>query len=155
MLPSEVKAPFMTATKALKQRLYPLQNEALLSVQLMKRRQGTTESVDEYAQDLEALFKNSYWHRARMDEASKGMLKCDLFVQGLMLKWQENVLPSATSFQMHCIWLGLLKSRQSNSRRCIGPLASGPKSGGLHGGATPDSQIRNEATKTPEQTDQG
>ena len=33
-----------------------------------------------------------------MDQALKEMLKRDLFVQGLMLKWQEKVLPSATTF---------------------------------------------------------
>jgi len=34
-----------------------------------------------------------------MDQASKGLLRRDLFVQGLMWKWQEKVLPSANSFQ--------------------------------------------------------
>jgi len=33
-----------------------------------------------------------------MDLSSKEMLKRDLFVQGLILKWQEKVLPSATTF---------------------------------------------------------
>ena len=28
----------------------------------------------------------------------KGVLKRDIFVQGLLLKWQEKVLPSATTF---------------------------------------------------------
>ena len=34
-----------------------------------------------------------------MDTASKATLKHDLFVQGLHLKWQERVLPSAESFE--------------------------------------------------------
>ena len=33
-----------------------------------------------------------------MDQASKDMLKRDLFVQGLLWKWQEKVLPSANTF---------------------------------------------------------
>lgn len=33
-----------------------------------------------------------------MDQASKEMLKRDLFVQGLLLKWQEKVVPSANTF---------------------------------------------------------
>ena len=33
-----------------------------------------------------------------MDSESKQMLKRDLFVQGLRLKWQEKVLPSAETF---------------------------------------------------------
>ena len=33
-----------------------------------------------------------------MDEGSKEMIKRDFFVQGLLLKWQEKVLPSAKRF---------------------------------------------------------
>ena len=33
-----------------------------------------------------------------MDVASRKLLKRDLFVQGLLMKWQEKVLPSANSF---------------------------------------------------------
>jgi len=33
-----------------------------------------------------------------MDQASKDMLRRELFVQGMMFKWQEKVLPSANSF---------------------------------------------------------
>ena len=44
------------------------------------------------------LFDKSYGQREGMDQASKDMLKRDLFVQGLMWKWQEKVLPSANSF---------------------------------------------------------
>ena len=33
-----------------------------------------------------------------MDVASRELLKRDLFVQGLLMKWQEKVLPSANSF---------------------------------------------------------
>ena len=32
-----------------------------------------------------------------MDQASKDMLKRDLFVQGLLWKWQEKVLPSSAN----------------------------------------------------------
>ena len=32
----------------------------------------------------------SYGRRAGMDEESKQLLKRDLFVQGLLLKWQEK-----------------------------------------------------------------
>ena len=33
-----------------------------------------------------------------MDAESRQMLTRDLFVQGLLLKWQKKVLPSATTF---------------------------------------------------------
>ena len=33
-----------------------------------------------------------------MDETSKAMLKRDVFVQGLLLKWQKKVLPTASTF---------------------------------------------------------
>ena len=51
-----------------------------------------------YAQDFERLFEQSYGCRIGMDEDSRNMLKRDLFVQGLLLKWQEKVLPSAETY---------------------------------------------------------
>ena len=77
----------------MRQWLHPLQNEALLSTQLMKRKQKIEETVDTYAQDFESLFEGSYGRWAGMDISSK-LLKQDLVVQGLLLKWQEKVLPS-------------------------------------------------------------
>ena len=94
VLPEEAKAIFDKAVESLK-KLHPVRNEALLSVQRMKRRQCTTELVDEYAQEFEALFDKSYGKRVGMDEESKQLLKRDLFVQGLLLKWQ--VLPSSAA----------------------------------------------------------
>ena len=98
VLTSESKATFPKAVDALKQRLHPVRSEALLSAQLMRRKQQYSESVDQYAQDFESLFEKSYGRRSGMDLSSKEMLKRDLFVQGLTLKWQEKVLPSAATF---------------------------------------------------------
>ena len=64
----------------------------------MRRRQQTNDSVDEFVQDFERLFEQSYGRRLGMDESSRAMLKRDLFIQGLLLKWQEKVLPSAETF---------------------------------------------------------
>ena len=64
----------------------------------MKRKQRAGESVSTYAQELEVLFEKSYGKRQGMDLASKELLKRDLFIQGLSLKWQEKVLPSAATF---------------------------------------------------------
>ena len=66
----------------------------------MRRKQQYkfNESVDKFAQNLEKLFERSYGRRMGMDENSKEMLKRDFFVQGLWLKWQEKVLPSAKTF---------------------------------------------------------
>ena len=89
---------FSRATESLKKRLQPVANEALLSSQLMKRKQRTRESVSTYAQELEVLFEKSYGKREGMELASKELLKRDLFVQGISLKWQEKVLPSAATF---------------------------------------------------------
>lgn len=50
------------------------------------------------AQDFEALFERSYGRHSGMDTDSKGLLKRDLFVLGLKMKWQEKVLPSAQKF---------------------------------------------------------
>ena len=98
VLPSMSKVSFKAATEALQKRLNPVKREALVSAQLMRRKQQLGKSVDEFAQDLENLFDRSYGRRAGMDEDSKGMLKRDFFVQGLLLKWQEKVLPSAKAF---------------------------------------------------------
>ena len=54
--------------------------------------------MEEYTRAFEELFESSYGKRAGMDQASKEMLKRDLFVQGLLLKWQEKVVPSALTF---------------------------------------------------------
>ena len=87
VLPSEEKGKYETAIKALKARLCPAKREALLSAQLMPRRQRNNESVDSYVQDFEDLFNKSYGQRGGMDLESKALLKRDLFVQGLLLKW--------------------------------------------------------------------
>ncbi len=64
----------------------------------MRRKQRVDESVDSFAHDLEDLFGLSYGHRRGIDSDLKELLKRDLFVQGLTLKWQEKVFPSAESF---------------------------------------------------------
>lgn len=65
---------------------------------LIKLKLRQTETVDEYSQDFEALVKKSYGRRAGMDHASMEMLKRDLFVQGLLMRWPEKVVPSASTF---------------------------------------------------------
>ena len=54
VLSEEAKATFDKAVSSLKQRLCPVQSEAL-SAQLMKQKQRSTETVDEYAQEFDAL----------------------------------------------------------------------------------------------------
>ena len=114
VLTPESKATFSKAVDALKQRLQPVRSEALLSAQLMRRKQQDSEAVEGYAQDFESLFERSYGRRSGMDEAAKEMLKRDLFVQGLILKWQEKVLPSAATFSdaLHQARLAEEQSRQ-------------------------------------------
>ena len=85
---------FKSATEALQKRLTPAGREA----QLMRRRQQTNESVNEFTQDFKRLFEQSYCWRQEMDESSCAILKRDLFIQGLLLKWQEKALPSADTF---------------------------------------------------------
>ena len=98
LLSSSVKSSFEEASQALCERLYPVESEALVSAQLMRCKQLSNETVDEFAQDLEKLFKRSHGRRRGMDESSKELLKRDIFVQGLLLKWQKKVLPSASTF---------------------------------------------------------
>jgi len=57
ILPSQVKESYVKATEALQERLNPVEREALVSAQLMRRKQQQNESVDEFAQDLEKLFE--------------------------------------------------------------------------------------------------
>ena len=93
-----VKSTFEKASQALRGRLYPVENEAFASAKLMRRKQLSHKRVDEFAQDLEKFFEQGYGRRGGMDESSKALLKRDVFVQGLLLKWQKKVLPSASTF---------------------------------------------------------
>ena len=98
MLPTSKRSNFDEATQALSERLYPIESEALVSAQLMRRKQQSHESVDEFAQDLDKFFERSYGRRRGMDEASKALLKRDVFVQGLLLRWQKGVLNRSLGF---------------------------------------------------------
>ena len=57
VLTSEEKKCFSKAVKALGHRLQPASSKALLSAQLMKRKQQVNESVDAYSKDFESLFE--------------------------------------------------------------------------------------------------
>lgn len=70
----------------------------MASAQLLRRRQKPGESVDDFVREFERVFEESYGHRGDVEAAFKRVLKRDVFVQGLLLKWQEKVLPSATIF---------------------------------------------------------
>ena len=70
LLSPSVKSSFEKASQALHEQLYPVESEALVSAQLMKRKQLSSETVDEFAQDLEKLFERSYGCRQGMDESS-------------------------------------------------------------------------------------
>ena len=70
VLPKESKGSFNTAVDSLKKRLAPARRDALLSAQLMKRKQLPSESVDQYAQEFETLFDCSYGRRSGMDQES-------------------------------------------------------------------------------------
>ena len=61
----------------------------------MKRKQLPCESVDQYVQEFESLFDCSYGRQSGMDQESKDLQKCDLFVLGLKMKLQEKALLSA------------------------------------------------------------
>ena len=98
LLPSESHDTFTKAVESLGKQLHLVQNETLLSAQLMKQKQIADETVDSYSQDFESLFEKSYGKRLGMDVASREFLKRDLFVQGLLIKWQEKLLSSANSF---------------------------------------------------------
>ena len=98
LLPTSKRSNFDEAAQALSERLYPIESEALVSAQLMRSKQQSHESADDFAQDLEKFFERSYGCRRGMDEASKALLKRDVFVQGLLLQWQKKVLPLASTY---------------------------------------------------------
>ena len=98
MLPPEEKRTFELACGALGKRVKPAKQEALSSAQMLGRKQRSGESVDDYAQEFERLFDESYGRRADVDVVFRGVLKRDIFVQGLLLKWQEKVLPTTKTF---------------------------------------------------------
>ena len=66
LLSATARKTYKEATTALRQRLYPVESEALVSAQLMRCKQLNSESVDEFAQELEKLFERSYGRRHGM-----------------------------------------------------------------------------------------
>ena len=128
LLPAKVKTSFAAATEALQARLNPVRREALVSAQLVRRRQRIEESVDSFAQDFEKLFDASYGRRSGMDEESKELLKRDLFTQGLKLKWQEKILPTAKSFN-DALHLARAAEEQEKQLAALHPGQSTQKSG--------------------------
>ena len=64
LLSPSVKSSFEKASQALREWL---ESEALVSAQLMRRKQLSSETVDEFAQDLEKLLERSYGRRRGMD----------------------------------------------------------------------------------------
>jgi len=98
VLPSTAKTTHKVATKALGDRLKPAGRKALTSAELVSRKQRPGESVDDFVQAFEKLFGRSYGCQGGIDDGFKATLKRDLFVQGLLLKWQEKVLPTAENF---------------------------------------------------------
>ena len=129
VLSKESKGSFQAVVDGLRKRLAPVRREALVSAQLMKRKQKATETVDQYAQEFETLFDRSYGRREGMDQESKDLLKRDLFVLGLRMKWQEKVLPSSESFSdcLHQARAAEEQERQLNElHQPKGPEAARP-----------------------------
>ena len=98
-LSKESKSSFQAAVDGLRKRLAPVRREALVSAQLMKRKQKATEMVDQYAGTLRpylttATVGGKGWTRSQKIFSRE----TELFVLGLRMKWQEKVLPSAESF---------------------------------------------------------
>ena len=75
ILPETVKCLPDSAMSALRERLHPVRNDALVSAQLMHRRQDSQETVDTYAQAFEQLFGKSYGRHQGMDVTSRATLK--------------------------------------------------------------------------------
>ena len=112
VLPASAKDTFPRAVESLKMRLQPDANKALLSSQLMKRKQRAGESVSTYAQELEVLFEKSYGKRQGMDLASK-----EVYSKGICssrdypLSGRRKSCPPLPLLQMHFTRSELPKSR--------------------------------------------
>lgn len=83
LLPSESRDTFTKTVESLRKPLHPVQDEALLSAQLMNRKQNIDETVDSYA---ESLFEKNYRKKLGMDVSSSELLERDLLVQGMLMK---------------------------------------------------------------------
>ena len=69
------------------------------------------ERVDVFVHASVEFFEKSYGGQSGIDPAFRATLKRDLFVQGLLLKWQEYVLPTAETFLELLHWQGLPRSK--------------------------------------------
>ena len=85
--------------------------------QVMRRKQLSSETVDEFAQDLQKLFERSYGCRQGMDESSKKLLKRNVFVQGLLLNGKRRSYHLPLHSAMLCI---RPEQRNSRSTSCLG-----------------------------------
>ena len=108
VLPASAKDTFSRAIKSLKKRLQPIANKALLSSELMKRKQRTGESVSTYTQELEVLFEKSYGKRQGMDLTSKELLKRN---RDYPSSGRRKSCPRLPLLQMHFTRPELPKSR--------------------------------------------
>ena len=118
VLPLEEKRDFTAASQAMGKRVQPAKCEALSSAQLLRMRQKVSESIDDFAREFETLFEVSYGDRTDVNPAFKGILRRDIFVQGLLLKWQEKVLSSATTFADALHQAQTAEERRSSLARC-------------------------------------
>ena len=134
VLTGESKSSYAKATKALEDRLKPSGRKALSSAQLLRRKQKPGEPVDEFVQAFENLFEKSYGNESGIDPAFRRTLKRDLFVQGLILKWQEKVLPTAENFTEALYQARTAEEQerqlaQIHKREALGPFPSHPQVG--------------------------
>ncbi len=153
MLSEDVKTDFSKATAALGERLRPAGRKALASAQLLSRKQKTGERVDTFVQVFEDLFEKSYGRQGGIDPSFKSTLKRDLFVQGLLLKWQEKVLPTAESFSeaLHQARTAEEQERQlaEMHRRDSSCLTPRPGQHDTHPKSYPDAQDEQPSRKPP------
>jgi len=98
VLPAAFNKSNEEGTQALGRRLKPAGRKAFTSAELLRRKQHPGETMDEFVQTFEKLFERSYGCQGEIDDSFKEILKRDLLVQGLLLRWQKKVLPTAGSF---------------------------------------------------------
>ena len=152
VLPEESKKDYATATKALGERLKPAGRKALSSAQLLRRKQGTGETIDAFVQAFESLFEQSYGTQKGIDLAFRATLKRDLFVEGLSLKWQEKVLPTTETFSdaLHQARSAEEQERQLAEMHKREPLRTVPAAGSQPApGGKKDSRTNAQGKKGP------
>ena len=126
------RSNYRDATEALRKRFTPVQIQSVQSSKFHERKQGPTESVDNYAQELQGLFHRAYASTQHEGGGAEAMGKSVLrsqFVAGLRAELRAKVVGCPGDFEE---LLGKARFEEARLRE-VGPMWNRPRESLLGG----------------------